>query len=172
MGETHFLCRNWVQKPQNCNKSISREQLVVQSCLTTQNDWKTWFTTGVFRYTHPSNNRKCSKITISVFWGLIMTQLDDFPYLVNRRSYKVSWPHKIITGMGLIWVFYNTYTPQTTKSNQKWKDKEKYFYVCLFLFFSGLIWRNFKIFCFMRRICQIKLVELSKWPKGLFYISV
>ena len=172
MGETHFLCRNWVQKPQNCPKSISREPLVVESCLTTQNDWKTWFTTGIFRYTHPSNNRKCPKITISVFWGLIMTQLDDFPYLVNRRSYKVSWPHKIITGMGLIWGFYNTYTPQATKSNQKWKDKEKYFYVCLFLFFSGLIWRNFKIFCFMRRICQIKLAELSKWPKDLFYISV
>ena len=162
-GWNPFFVPQFGPKAPKLPKIRISQPLVVEMCLTPQNYWKTWFTTDVFRYTHPSSKWKCPKITISVFWGLIMTQLYDFPYLVNRRSNKVSWPLKMTIGMDLIWVFYNTYTPQATKSTQKIKRQEKAllrmpFFV--FSSFSGHIWRNFKIFCFTRTICLIKLVAL------------
>ena len=50
MGETHFLGQSSAQKPQNWPKSMFCDPLVVESWLTPQNDYKTWFTMGLFRY--------------------------------------------------------------------------------------------------------------------------
>ena len=41
--------------PQNYPKSISREPLVVESWLTTQNDHKAYFIIGFLRYVYPSD---------------------------------------------------------------------------------------------------------------------
>ena len=93
------------QKPYNYLKSISREPLVVESWLIHQNDRKTSFTMDVLRHVYPSDSRKCPQNTFFVFWGLIITKLCDFPYLVNRRSYKNGWPLKMNARMDLKWVF-------------------------------------------------------------------
>ena len=59
------------------------------------------------------------KIQLFVFWGLIMTRLHDFPYLVKRRLYKVGWLLKKTARIDLLWMFYNMYTPQITGSAPK-----------------------------------------------------
>ena len=68
-GRNPFLDQNWVHKPQNYPKSISREPLFLKSLLTSQNDCKTWFTMSIFRYVYPSDNRKCPNYTFFFcFW--------------------------------------------------------------------------------------------------------
>ena len=86
---------------------------------------------GVLSYVYLSDNRKCPKNTFFCFWGLVMTILHDFPYLANRRSYKVGWHLKMTARMHLLWVFCNMHAPQTTGNAQK-------------MSFSGLIC-NFKV---------------------------
>ena len=105
---------------------------------------------GLLRYAYPSNNRKCPRITIFCFWGLLMAKLHDFIYLVNWRSHKVGWPLKMTARMDLLWVFYNMHTPQITGKAPK-------------MSFLELI-RNFESFRITNAICRIKLAELSEWP--------
>ena len=46
--------------------------------------------------------------------------------------------------MGLIWVFYNTYTPQATKSNQKMKRQGKTLLRMPFFVFFGPYMKKFQ----------------------------
>ena len=48
-----------------------------------------------------------------------MTKLHNFLYLVNCRFYKVVWLFKMNGRIGLLWMFYDMYTPQTTGGAQK-----------------------------------------------------
>ena len=91
MDETNFLEENLAQKSQNFPNSISREQLVVESCLTPLNDHKTWFTMIGLRHVYPSDNRKFLKNTIFCFCCLIKTKLNGFKYLVNHQSQVHPW---------------------------------------------------------------------------------
>ena len=68
-GKNQFLGQEWDQKSQNCPISISPEQLVVESLLTTQNDRKTWFTMGGLRCVYPWDNRNFPKNTIVCIFG-------------------------------------------------------------------------------------------------------
>ena len=49
----------------------------------------------------PQTTGSSLKIQFFVFWDFIMTNLHDFPYLVNRRLYKVGWLLKMNTRMDL-----------------------------------------------------------------------
>ena len=49
----------------------------------------------------PQATGSALKIQFFVFWDLIMTNLHDFPYLVNRRLYKVGWLLRMNTRMDL-----------------------------------------------------------------------
>ena len=113
-----FLGHNWAQKPWNCPKKLSRKLLIVESWLTLQNDCKAWFIMGVLRYVYFSDSCKCpNKTSFLVFWGPVMTNLHDYPYLMNLWSYKISWHLKMITRMDLLEVLWNMYTPETTGSS-------------------------------------------------------
>ena len=153
-GRKSFFGPNWAQKLQNCPKSIFHEVLVIESWLTPQNDRKTWFTMGALRYVYPSENRKCPKKTFFCFWGLIMIKLIFHTSGTAGRITLVDpqkWPEE--------WIYYGRSKiciplkqPEVPKNG-------------LFLFFLGLIWRNFEIFYITRTKYQIKLADLSKWPK-------
>ena len=62
-------------KPQNCPKSISHEPLVVESWLTPQNDWKTWFTIGILKYVYLSGSRKCPKKSFFCFYFVLYDEM-------------------------------------------------------------------------------------------------
>ena len=113
-GRNLFLGQNLALKPQNFPKSISRKPFVVESWLPPQNDRKIYFTMGaLIMYTTPTTE-VALKIQSSVFLGLIMTKLLDFPYLLNHWSHKVGWVLKMTARMDLPLVFYDMHTPQTT----------------------------------------------------------
>ena len=140
VGKTNFGWSLWVQNSQNCPKYISREPLVLESWLTSQNNCNTGFTMGGLRYVYPSDKWKCTKNTIFYFLGLIMTKLHDSSYRVNLLLNKIGWLLKVTTRVDL-------------------HD-----------FFSGLIWLNFKSYHITWTIYHVKLADFSKWIKGpLFY---
>ena len=87
--------------------------------MTPQNDRKIWFTTRDLRYLYPSDNWKCPKSTILSFLGSCNYELQDFPYLVNHRSYKVGWPLKMTARFDLLRVVSDIYTPQANGSVPK-----------------------------------------------------
>ena len=143
-GWKQFLGKNRAWKSQNCSKSISRKSLVVESWLTPQNDHRTWLTMVVL------------KIQFFVFWGVIMAKLYDFPYLVNRRLCKVDWPSK----QPQEWIYYGC-SKIYPSDNRKCLFLQK----CFSKIFLGLSKWNFKNFHITRTIYQIKLADISKWPK-------
>ena len=68
---------------------------------------------------YPSDNWKCPKSTILSFLGSCNYELQDFPYLVNHRSYKVGWPLKMTARFDLLRVVSDIYTPQASGSVPK-----------------------------------------------------
>ena len=66
------------------------------------------------------------KIQLFVFWGLIMTRLHDFPYLVKRRLYKVGWLFKMTARIDLLYVLRYVYP------SDNWKCPQNAFFVAFF----------------------------------------
>ena len=101
--------------------------------MTPQNDRKTWFTVGGLGNAYPSNYWRSPKIQFFVLWDHIIPKLQDFPYLVNRRSYKVGWLLKMTTRMDLLWKFLNMYIPRNN-----WNCPQN-------TFFKDLVWWIWKV---------------------------
>ena len=56
-------------------------------------------------HTLPQTTGGALKIQYFVLGGLIMNKWLDFPYLVNRVSYKAGWPLRITVKMDLLLLF-------------------------------------------------------------------
>ena len=67
----------------------------------------------------PSTTGSALKTQFFILWGLTMTKVHDFPYLVNRWLYKVNWLLKITVRIDLLRVLYDMHAPQTTGSTPK-----------------------------------------------------
>ena len=156
MSETTFGVQNWAQKSQNYQKSISREPLVVESCLTTQNKSKTWFTTGGLRYVYPLDNRKFPKNIIFCFWGLFNDKIAWFS--VSRELPVVK----------------NWLIPQNDNKNGFTMNVLRYLYASdnrkcpkneFFYFFSRSLNDEISKVSISREPYIIKLADFSKWPK-------
>ena len=105
---------------------------------------------GGLRYVYPSNNRKSPKNKIFCVLGLLMMKLHNFPYLVKRQLCKVGLLLKMATRIDLLWMFKDTYTPQTTESAQKMP------------FFSVSYMMKFQMIPYHENYYHIKLADLSK----------